>query len=195
MTQALDLPFPATRPSETKLVGGVCFGHLVSHVYITLLAPLFLIVREDYGVTFTELGLALTASNVVSTIFQTPTGFLVDRVKARYVIIAGLLLGASAVAVAGVVHSFWVFVAMFAVIGLANTVFHPADYALLSYYVPTERAGRVFSYHTFSGMIGNAVTPPLLLFLHVLFLPCCLTVSSNLAGLSVFHNLCISTEI
>jgi FSR family fosmidomycin resistance protein-like MFS transporter len=169
MTQALDLPFPATRPSETKLVGGVCFGHLVSHVYITLLAPLFLIVREDYGVTFTELGLALTASNVVSTIFQTPTGFLVDRVKARYVIIAGLLLGASAVAVAGVVHSFWVFVAMFAVIGLANTVFHPADYALLSYYVPTERAGRVFSYHTFSGMIGNAVTPPLLLFLHSLF--------------------------
>jgi predicted MFS family arabinose efflux permease len=35
--------------------------------------------------------------------------------------------------------------------------------------VPHERAGRVFSYHTFSGMIGNALTPPLLLFLHSLW--------------------------
>src|ERR1041384_1837505 len=101
MTQALDLPLPVTLASQTKLVRGVCFGHMVSHVYITLLAPLFLIVRDDYGVSYTELGLALTASNIVSTIFQTPTGFLVDRVKARYVIIAGLLLGAGAVAVAG----------------------------------------------------------------------------------------------
>ena len=46
---------------------------------------------------------------------------------------------------------------MFAVAGLGNTVYHPADYALLARYVPPERAGRTFSYHTFSGMLGNAV--------------------------------------
>ena len=64
MTQAIDLPLPATRASETKLVGGVCFAHFVSHYYIMLLAPLFVFVREDYGVSYTELGLALTAFNV-----------------------------------------------------------------------------------------------------------------------------------
>ena len=169
MTQALDLPLSVPRTSEARLVSGVCFGHFVSHIYIMLLAPLFLFVREDYSVTYTELGLALTASNVVSTVFQTPTGFLVDRVRARYVIIAGLLLGAGAIAVAGLVNSFWVFVAMFGVVGLANTVYHPADYSLLSHYVPHERAGRVFSFHTFSGMIGNAAAPPMLLFLQSQF--------------------------
>jgi FSR family fosmidomycin resistance protein-like MFS transporter len=168
MTQAVDLPIPAARASERRLVGGVCFAHFVSHYYIMLLAPLFLFVREDYGVTYTELGLALTAFNVVSTAVQTVTGFLVDRVSARIVIICGLLLGASAFAVAGLVNSFWVFVAMFAVAGLANTVYHPADYALLSQYVPPERAGRTFSFHTFSGMIGNAVAPPTLLFMQSL---------------------------
>jgi MFS family permease len=59
-----------------------------------------------------------------------------------------------------------VFVAMFGVAGLANTVYHPADYALLSQHVAPERAGRVFSFHTFAGMLGNAATPPALLFLH-----------------------------
>ncbi len=83
MTQAVELPLPPTRASERRLVGGVCFAHFVSHYYIMLLAPLFLFVREDYGVTYTELGLALTAFNVVSTALQTPTGFLVDRVSAR----------------------------------------------------------------------------------------------------------------
>ena len=168
MTQAIELPLSTTHASERRLVGGVCFGHLVSHYYITLLAPLFLFVREDYGVTYTELGLALTAFNVLSTVLQTPTGFLVDRVSARIVIICGLLLGAGAFAIAGLVNSFWVFVAMFAVAGIANTVYHPANYAILSQHIPPARAGRVFSFHTFSGMLGNAVAPPTLLFMQSL---------------------------
>src|SRR5262249_31869311 len=143
----------------------VCFAHLVSHYYITLLAPLFLFVREDYGVSYTELGLALTAFNVASSALQTPTGFLVDRASARMVIICGLLLGAGAIAIAGLVNSFWEFVAMFAVAGIANTVYHPANYAILSQHIPAARAGRVFSFHTFSGMLGNAVAPPTLLFM------------------------------
>src|SRR5258705_6388843 len=122
MTQAIELPLSSERASERRLVGGVCFAHLVSHYYITLLAPLFIFVREDYGVSYTELGLALTAFNVLSTVLQTPTGFLVDRVSARLVIVAGLLLGAGAFAVAGLVHSFPVFFAMFAVARIANTV-------------------------------------------------------------------------
>jgi len=163
MTQAIELPLASANASERRLVGGVCFAHLVSHYYITLLAPLFLFVREDYGVTYTQLGFALTAFNVLTSALQTPTGFLVDRVSARIVIICGLVLGAAAFAIAGLVHSFWVFVAMFAVAGIANTVYHPADYALLSQHIPAARAGRVFSYHTFSGMLGNAVAPPTLL--------------------------------
>ncbi len=168
MTQAIELQLSTERASERRLVGGVCFAHLVSHYYITLLAPLFLFVREDYGVSYTELGLALTAFNVLSTALQTPTGFLVDRVSARMVIICGLILGAGAFAIAGLVNSFWVFVAMFAIAGIANTVYHPADYAILSQHIPPARAGRVFSFHTFSGMLGNAVAPPTLLFMQSL---------------------------
>src|SRR5205823_11986542 len=105
MTQAIELQLSSGRAAENKLIGGVCFAHFVSHYYITLLAPLFVFVREDFGVSYTELGLALTAFNVTSTVLQTPMGFLVDRVSARVVLITGLLLSASAFAVAGLVHS------------------------------------------------------------------------------------------
>ncbi len=102
---------------------------------------------------------------MVSAVLQTPVGFLVDRTDARLNLIGGLLLGAAAIAVAAVVDSFWVFVAMFGVLGLANTVFHPADYALLSEHVAPERMTQVFSYHTCAGMVGSAIAPVTLLYM------------------------------
>jgi MFS family permease len=167
MTPATDLLTP-TRASENKLVVGVCFAHLVSHYYMVLLAPLFVFIKTDYGVTYTELSLALTAFNVVSAVLQTPVGFVVDRIGARINLIGGLLLGSGAVAVAGLVDSFWLFIAMFAVLGLANTVYHPADYTLLSEHVPPQRITRVFSFHTCAAMIGSAIAPVTLLFMQSL---------------------------
>jgi MFS family permease len=164
MAQAAELLTPA-RASETKLVAGVCFAHLVSHYYMLMLAPLFAFIRADFGVTYTELSLALTTFNVVSAVSQTPVGFFIDRTGARINLIGGLLLGSAAIAIAGAVHSFWVFIAMFAVLGLANTVYHPADYTLLSERVSPRRTTQVFSFHTCSGMIGSAIAPVSLLFM------------------------------
>jgi MFS family permease len=164
MTQATEVLTP-TRASETKLVASVCFAHMVSHYNIVLLAPLFVFIRADYGVSYTELGLALTAFGAVSTVLQTPVGFFIDRSDPRTILISGLLLGAGAIAVAALVDSFWVFVAMFGVMGAANTVYHPADYTLLSEGVAPQRMTQVFSYHNCSGMIGSAIAPVTLLFM------------------------------
>ena len=71
-------------------------AHFVSHYYILLLAPLLPFVRADYGVSYTEIGLALAAFNIVSATLQTPAGFLVDRLGARILLIGGLLIGAGA---------------------------------------------------------------------------------------------------
>jgi MFS family permease len=161
MAQAVSVP--AGRRNEWRLVGPVCAAHFVSHYYMIMLAPLFAFVRADYGVSYTDLALALTAFNVVSTVVQTPAGFVVDRIGARVVLIAGVALGAVAFAVAGLVNSFAVFVAMYAVAGLANTAYHPADYSLLSHHSAPSRIGQIFSYHTFAGILGSAVAPATLL--------------------------------
>ena len=160
MTQAASAPIP--RFSEIRVVAPICAAHFVSHYYMIMLAPLFAFVRADYGISYTGLALALTAFNVVSAALQTPVGFLVDRIGPRIVLISGVALGSAAFAVAGLVHSFVVFIAMYAVAGLGNTAYHPADYSLLSR-TPPGRIGQVFSFHTFSGILGGAVAPVTLL--------------------------------
>jgi FSR family fosmidomycin resistance protein-like MFS transporter len=149
--------------STVRLVAVVSAAHFVSHYYILLLAPLLPFVRAEYGVSYTEIGLALAAFNIVSAALQTPAGFLVDRLGARILLIVGLAVGATAFMIAGLVDSFWVLVAMFALAGVGNTVYHPADYALLSHHVPGDRIGQAFSIHTFAGMLGSAVAPVSLL--------------------------------
>src|SRR5450631_3249766 len=168
MSQATEL-LGANRASHTRIVGAVSAAHFVSHYYILLLAPLLPFVRAEYGVSYTEIGVALAAFNVVSTVLQTPVGFLVDWLGARILLIAGLAIGATAFTVAGLVDSFWVMVAMFALAGVGNTVYHPADYALLSHHVPADRIGQIFSVHTFAGMLGSAVAPASLLMMQSLW--------------------------
>jgi MFS transporter, FSR family, fosmidomycin resistance protein len=134
-----------------------------------MLAPLLAFIRSDFGVTYTELALALTVFNVVSGLLQTPVGFIVDRIGARIVLIAGLTLSSIAYATAGIAGSYWMFIAMYGVAGLGNTVYHPSDYSLLSHHTPQERLSQVFSYHTFAGMVGSAIAPVTLLYMQTIF--------------------------
>ncbi|HEY1310996.1 MAG TPA: MFS transporter, partial [Pseudolabrys sp.] len=162
MSQATEL-LGASRAPHIRLLGAVSAAHFVSHYYILVLAPLLPFVRAEYGVSYTEIGFAFAAFNIVSAALQTPAGFLVDRLGARILLIAGLVIGACAFIAAGLIDSFWVMVAMFALAGVGNTVYHPADYALLSHHVPPDRIGQAYSIHTFAGMLGSAVAPASLL--------------------------------
>ncbi len=169
MTASTDHSFAARRAGDIRLITGVSAAHFMSHYYMLVLPPLFAFVRQDYGVSYTELGLALTMFNATSAVLQTPAGFMVDRVNARLLLIGGLVLQAAALAVAGLVNSYWVMIAMFALMGVGNTVYHPADYSLLSRHVATERVSQAYSIHTFSGLLGSAAAPGTILFMHSLF--------------------------
>src|SRR3954464_1475388 len=169
MTEATSLPYVAWRTDDMRLVGCVSAAHCVSHFYMLVLPPLFAFVRADYAVTYTEIGLALTVFNAVSAVAQTPAGFLIDRINARFALIAGLVLGAAGFAIAAAIDSYWVLIAAFGVVGLGNTVYHPADYALLSRHVAPARMSQAYSVHTFAGMLGSATAPFAVLLMHSVY--------------------------
>jgi MFS transporter, FSR family, fosmidomycin resistance protein len=43
--------------------------------------------------------------------------------------------------------------------GLGNSVFHPADYAILTHHVTSRRMGRAYAIHTVGGSLGWALAP------------------------------------
>lgn len=151
---------PAT--NDRRIIGLVGIGHLMSHFYMMALPPLFPLLRTEMGATNTELGAIITVAAMSAGFGQVPTGIVVDRLGARWVLIIGVTIMAMTVGLMGLAPSYLWLPALAVALGLANSVFHPADYAILSHAVRSERVGRAYSLHTFSGYLGWTAAPVLM---------------------------------
>ena len=148
---------------EAKTLAIISVVHLVSHFYWLALIPLLPSLTILLGASYLELGLAITIMNAVSAATQAPVGFLVDRLGARLLLLAGVLTGAAGFLLVALVPTYPALIVAALLIGLGNCVYHPADYSILSAEMKAERMGRAFSIHTFSGYLGFAVAPPVVL--------------------------------
>lgn len=166
------MPADVTRgwtPAEIRTLLPVSIAHLVSHFHQLALPSLFPLLAAWLDVGFVELALALTVFNVVTGVVQTPMGHVVDRLGSRAVLVGGLALAALAFALLGSFASYPWLLAAAALLGVANSVYHPADYELLSRHIGELRIGRAFSAHTFSGFLGGALAPATMLGLATAF--------------------------
>ncbi len=154
-----------TKAGEAKAVGLVSAAHFVGHFHLLVVPSLFSLMKVRWGVGFVELGLALTIYAVFSVLAQLPMGWLADRFGSRKLLIAGLCGGGTALASIGIVDHYWWLLVAAGLSGVANAVYHPADYSILSARVLPSRIGRAFSVHTCAGMLGNAAAPVAMLIL------------------------------
>ncbi len=153
------LPAAAVLRSDVRVIGLIGFAHATSHFFHLLLPPLFPWLMPEFGLSFTQAGAMMTVFFVVSAAGQALSGFVVDRIGPRRVLLAGIACFVLAGLLLSVADSYAALLAVGALTGLGNCVFHPADFTVLNRKVNQARLGHAFSVHALSGNLGWAVAP------------------------------------
>ncbi|WP_028998116.1 MFS transporter [Azohydromonas australica] len=155
---------PPARPhGDVRTITLVGLAHGSSHFCHLLLPPLFPFFIRDFGLSYAELGLAVTLFFAISGIGQALSGFLVDRVGARPILFAALGSFIAAALAAASAQGYGGLLFAAALAGLGNAPFHPVDFTILNKRVSQARLGHAFSVHGISGNLGWAAAPVFLL--------------------------------
>jgi MFS family permease len=145
--------------NDATVIGLISFAHGMSHFYQLLLAPLFPFIKEELGVSYAALGFLVALFYTLSGLLQPLAGFVVDRYGARSVLLGGVSFFVASTLVMGFSTSYATLALGAALGGIGNSVFHPADFAILSARVSSARLGYAFSAHGVVGYVGYAVAP------------------------------------
>jgi MFS transporter, FSR family, fosmidomycin resistance protein len=147
------------RKKERYVINLISSAHFFSHFYLLTLPPLFLAMKQDLNVTFTELGVIVSVYAVGSFSGQYPMGVFADKYGPRWLLVFGMLTVSSAILLMGLFPIYWVLVGLALIAGWGDSVFHPANFVVLTASVHPKRSGRAYATHAFAGFAGFAAAP------------------------------------
>ena len=173
------------RRRDTEVIGLVGFAHLFSHFLQLILAPLFPLLKDEFGVGYAALGLMVSLMYTVSGISQTMAGFIVDRYGARRVLLFGMAAFSTAMLLTGLATSYWMLLVVAVLAGVGNSVFHPADFSILNAKVNPKRLGYAFSTHGIGGNFGWLAAPAFSIGISTLYGWRAATIAAGVIGLLI----------
>ena len=145
--------------TDARTISLVAIAHAMSHFLQLFIAPLFPLLKEDLGVSYTALGLVTGLYYGVSGVCQTLSGFAADRFGARRVLTFGVAMCVTGALLIGFARSYEALAFAAIIGGIGNSVFHPSDFAILNARVSAARLGFAYSWHSMAGNLGYAVAP------------------------------------
>ncbi|MGQ0546197.1 MAG: MFS transporter [Betaproteobacteria bacterium] len=145
--------------TNTAVIGLVALAHGTSHFFQLVLAPLFPFIKGELGVSYAALGFVATLFFAVSALLQPLAGFIVDRYGGRTLLVCGVGLQAAGTLVAALSGSYAQLALAAVIVGIGNSVFHPADFSILNSRVEKRRLGHAYSAHGIAGSLGYAAAP------------------------------------
>jgi MFS family permease len=153
-------PVPAVPlQQDATIIGLVGLAHASSHFSHLILPVMFPLFLKEFGFSYSELGLLMSVFFVVSGVGQACAGFVVDRLGARPLLFAAMLIFVLTCVCASMVTGYAGLVLVAALAGLGNATFHPVDFTILNQRVSQPRLGYAFSAHGLTGNLGWAAAP------------------------------------
>ncbi|MFN3899780.1 MAG: MFS transporter [Alishewanella aestuarii] len=118
---------PAASPALLVLpvVGAVSFVHLLNDLIQAILPAIYPMLKQDYALSFTQIGLITLIFQLTASLLQPAVGLYTDKHPKPFLLPLGMLFTLLGLVLLSVVGSFPLLLLASAMIGLGSSTFHP----------------------------------------------------------------------
>ena len=149
---------PNSQKTVFSILFAISFAHFINDLIQAIIPSIYPILKQNYNLSFTEIGIVTFAFQMTASIFQPFVGFYTDKNPLPFSQIFGMMssiLGIISLSYANTLP--WIIVSVM-LIGLGSSIFHPES-SRISNLASGGRRGLAQSIFQVGGNLGTAVAP------------------------------------
>lgn len=163
-----DTAMPAQRSSaETTvfaIIFAVSFCHFLNDTMQSLLAAIYPMLKQDYGLSFKQIGLLTLTFQVTASLLQPIVGTYTDKRPMPYSLPVGMAFSLVGLGLLSIATHYAMLLAGAAFIGIGSSIFHPES-SRVARLASGGRHGLAQSFFQVGGNFGTALGPLLAAFI------------------------------
>ncbi|CAM3911799.1 MFS transporter [Flavobacterium branchiophilum] len=136
----------------------ISFAHLLNDLIQSMIPSVYPILKENYHLSFSQIGLITFAFQLTASIFQPFVGYYTDKYPKPFSQIYGMLFSLTGIIVLAYASHFYSIVIAVMLIGTGSSIFHPES-ARISNMASGGRRGLAQSIFQVGGNFGTALGP------------------------------------
>jgi FSR family fosmidomycin resistance protein-like MFS transporter len=147
----------ATGPAYLVL-GGISFSHFLNDTMQSLIPSVYPILKANYALDFTQIGLITLAFQFTASLLQPLVGHVTDKKPQPFSLAIGMGFTLCGLLLLSIAHHYGIILLAAAMVGLGSAVFHPES-ARIARLASGGRYGMAQSVFQVGGNFGTAMGP------------------------------------
>src|ERR1700742_3045596 len=163
-TAATLSPPPARRGTSFRVLGAISTAHLINDMMQSLIVAIYPILKGEFSLSFTQIGLISLTYQLTASLFQPLVGLYTDRKPVPYSLPVGMTFTLSGLLMLAWSPNFAIVLLAAALVGTGSSIFHPES-SRVARMASGGQHGLAQSLFQVGGNVGSAVGPLLAAFI------------------------------
>lgn len=136
----------------------ICFAHLINDLIQGIIPSIYPLLRQNYGLSFSQIGLITFAFQFTASILQPFVGYYTDKFPKPYSQVYGMAFTTLGIIALSYANNFYWIVVSSMLIGIGSAIFHPES-GRISNLASGGKLGLAQSIFQIGGNLGSALAP------------------------------------
>ena len=149
---------PIAQQTVYSILFSIAFAHLLNDLLQAVIPASYPILKQNFNLTFTQIGLITLAYQLAASILQPLVGLYTDKKPKPFSQIFGMLFSLSGIVCLSYSSSFEMIIVAVVLVGIGSSIFHP-EASRISFLASGGKRGLAQSIFQLGGNAGTAIGP------------------------------------